>query len=114
MFKNLKRGIVLFGLTLLPFATSLHAQDATPAPTLEPVTLSPEAQAFVDATEVIDESLTGSIDVWGWASAMRDTMDASGVLGAFQKAYPNVTVNITLYNPRSITRAMFIPIFRSP
>jgi lactose/L-arabinose transport system substrate-binding protein len=104
MLRNLKHVIVLFSITLLAFATVLNAgaQDATPAPTLEPVTLSPEAQAFVDSTEVIDANLSGTVEVWGWSAAMRDTMDASGVISAFKKAYPNVTVNVTLYGPSDV------------
>jgi lactose/L-arabinose transport system substrate-binding protein len=45
---------------------------------------------------------TGNIVVWGWTSAMRDTIEASGVLAAFQAEYPDIEVEIVYYAPTDV------------
>jgi lactose/L-arabinose transport system substrate-binding protein len=45
---------------------------------------------------------SGSIVVWGWKSAMTDTMVASGVVDDFRAAYPDVEVEIVEYAPSDV------------
>ncbi len=45
---------------------------------------------------------SGKIVVWGWKSAMTDTMVASGVIDDFKAAYPNVEVEIQEVNPADV------------
>ena len=45
---------------------------------------------------------SGKIVVWGWKSAMTDTMVASGVVDDFKAAYPDVEVEIVEYNPGDV------------
>lgn len=45
---------------------------------------------------------SGKIVVWGWKSAMTDTLVASGVLDDFKAAYPNVEVEIQEYAPQDV------------
>lgn len=42
---------------------------------------------------------SGKIVVWGWASALRDTIEASGVLADFNAAYPDIEVEFVEYAP---------------
>jgi lactose/L-arabinose transport system substrate-binding protein len=45
---------------------------------------------------------SGKIVVWGWKSAMSDTLVASGVLDDFKAAYPDVDVEIQEYSPSDV------------
>ncbi len=45
---------------------------------------------------------SGKIVVWGWKSAMTDTMVASGVVDDFKAAYPDVEVEIVEYAPGDV------------
>jgi lactose/L-arabinose transport system substrate-binding protein len=45
---------------------------------------------------------SGKIVVWGWKSAMSDTLVASGVLDDFKAAYPDVEVEIQEYAPQDV------------
>jgi lactose/L-arabinose transport system substrate-binding protein len=45
---------------------------------------------------------SGKIVVWGWKSAMTDTMVASGVIDDFKAAYPDVEVEIQEVNPSDV------------
>ena len=45
---------------------------------------------------------TGKIVVWGWTAAIRDTIEASGVLEDFKAAYPDVEVEIVYYAPADV------------
>ena len=38
------------------------------------------------------EEISGNIVVWGWTAAIRDTIEAAGLIDAFTAEYPNVTV----------------------
>ncbi len=60
---------------------------------LPAVALSP-----VQATD----TLSGKIVVWGWKSAMTDTLVASGVLDDFRAEYPAVEVEIQEYAPQDV------------
>jgi lactose/L-arabinose transport system substrate-binding protein len=80
----MSRKLIVFLLMTAVFFVplmSLNAQEATLAP---------------------DTSLSGKITIWGWTSAIRDTLEASGVLAAFKAAYPNVEVDITYYKPDEV------------
>ena len=44
---------------------------------------------------------TGEITLWGWKAAM-ETITKTAVLEDFQKAYPDVKVNIVLYQPADV------------
>ena len=73
----------LFGLTLLLLVAMV-------LPTLA----SSPAQA--------QDTPSGKIVVWGWKSAMTDTMVASGVVDDFKAAYPDVEVEIVEYAPADV------------
>jgi len=45
---------------------------------------------------------TGKIVVWGWTAAIRDTIEASGVLADFQAEYPDIEVEIVYYAPSDV------------
>jgi len=45
---------------------------------------------------------TGKITVWGWTAAIRDTIEASGVLADFQAAYPDIEVEIVYHSPQDV------------
>jgi len=45
---------------------------------------------------------TGKITVWGWTAAIRDTVEASGVLADFQAAYPDIEVEIVYHAPQDV------------
>jgi len=42
---------------------------------------------------------SGKIIVWGWAAALRDTIEASGVLADFNAEYPDIEVEFVEYAP---------------
>lgn len=44
----------------------------------------------------------GKITVWGWTAAMRDTLEASGVLEDFKAEYPDVEVEMVYYAPADV------------
>lgn len=46
--------------------------------------------------------VSGKIVVWGWTAAIRDTLEAAGILSAFKEAYPNVEVEIVYYPPADV------------
>src|SRR5688500_2280928 len=48
------------------------------------------------------DDVSGTITIWGWTAAIRDTLEASGVLDDFKAAYPNVTVEIVYYEPTDL------------
>jgi ABC-type glycerol-3-phosphate transport system substrate-binding protein len=48
---------------------------------------------------VVVEKPSGAITLWGWTAAIRDTMEAAGVVDDFKAEYPDVDVEITYYAP---------------
>ncbi len=44
-------------------------------------------------TQAQDE-LSGTITIWGWTAAIRDTIEAAGIVEGFQAEHPNVEVEI--------------------
>lgn len=48
------------------------------------------------------EKPSGKIVVWGWTAAMRDTIEASGVLEDFNAEYPDIEVEIVYYAPGDV------------
>jgi lactose/L-arabinose transport system substrate-binding protein len=61
---------------------------------------APEAEAAEEPAEAEAEAVT--ITVWGWEAAMTDTVEASGVLAAFEEAYPNIDVELVLMAPADV------------
>lgn len=45
---------------------------------------------------------TGKITLWGWTAAIRDTLEASGVLADFQAEYPDIEVEVVYYAPSDV------------
>ena len=41
-----------------------------------------------------DEPVSGTITIWGWTAAIRDTIEAAGVIDAFLAEYPDVEIEI--------------------
>jgi ABC-type glycerol-3-phosphate transport system substrate-binding protein len=48
------------------------------------------------------EKPTGNITLWGWTAAIRDTMEAAGVVDDFYAEYPDTEVEITYYAPNDV------------
>jgi lactose/L-arabinose transport system substrate-binding protein len=46
--------------------------------------------------------LSGKIVIWGWTAAIRDTMEAAGIVENFRAEYPNVEVEIVYYAPSDV------------
>lgn len=46
-----------------------------------------------------DDELSGTITIWGWTSAIRDVVEASGLVDDFLALHPNVNIEITYYAP---------------
>jgi lactose/L-arabinose transport system substrate-binding protein len=46
-----------------------------------------------------DEELSGTITIWGWTAAIRDVIEAAGIVEDFQALHPNVNIEITYYAP---------------
>ena len=48
------------------------------------------------------EKPTGAITLWGWTAAIRDTIEAAGVVDDFYAEYPDTEVEITYYAPNDV------------
>ena len=46
-----------------------------------------------------DDELSGTITIWGWTAAIRDVIEAAGIVEDFQALHPNVNIEITYYAP---------------
>lgn len=44
----------------------------------------------------------GKITIWGWTAAIRDTLEASGVVDDFKAEYPDVELDIVYYAPSDV------------
>ena len=49
-----------------------------------------------------DEPVSGTITIWGWTSAIRDTVEAAGIVEAFLAEYPDVEVEIVYVDPNDM------------
>ena len=49
-----------------------------------------------------DDELSGTIVIWGWTSAIRDVIEAAGIVEEFQALHPNVNIEITYYAPGDV------------
>ena len=49
-----------------------------------------------------NEDISGQITIWGWDAAIRDTLEAAGIVEGFQEEYPNVEVEIVYYAPADL------------
>lgn len=54
------------------------------------------------SVSLAQQDVSGTIVVWGWTAAIRDTIEASGLIEAFNAEYPNVTVEIVYYAPADV------------
>lgn len=72
-----------------PVTEPATTELATTEPAAETTTSNQSLKPPNDATGVIDGDLTGTLEVWSW------TTDPEYQIAAFEKAYPNVTVNFT-------------------
>jgi lactose/L-arabinose transport system substrate-binding protein len=54
------------------------------------------------AVQAQSDDVSGTITIWGWTAAIRDTLEASGVVEDFKAAYPNVTVEIVYYDATDV------------
>ncbi len=48
------------------------------------------------------EKPTGTITLWGWTAAIRDTMEAAGIFEDFYAEFPDTSVEITYYSPNDV------------
>jgi lactose/L-arabinose transport system substrate-binding protein len=108
---NAKNNLIRILSLLVIFAFVLSAcgdgnepsanEPAVDAPAAdEPATEAPAADA--PATEAPAEKPAGEIIVWGWQSALVDTIEASGVLADFQAEYPDITVEFVVTDPADV------------
>jgi lactose/L-arabinose transport system substrate-binding protein len=44
----------------------------------------------------------GKITLWGWTAAIRDTIEAAGIVEDFKKEYPDIEVEIVYYAPGDV------------
>jgi ABC-type glycerol-3-phosphate transport system substrate-binding protein len=44
----------------------------------------------------------GKIVLWGWTAALRDTLEKTGLIEDFKKAYPDIDVEIVYYPPADV------------
>lgn len=49
-----------------------------------------------------DDELSGTITIWGWTAAIRDVVEAAGIVEAFQEMHPNVEIEIIYYAPADL------------
>jgi lactose/L-arabinose transport system substrate-binding protein len=68
----------------------------TPEVVVEVVTATPPPEA----TQAPKPE--GNIVLWGWTAAIRDTLEAAGIVEDFKAEYPDVTVEITYYAPADV------------
>lgn len=71
----------------------------------EPVAEEPAAEeptAVKPAAEKPTEKPSGHIVVWGWQSALVDTIEASGVLADFKAEYPDIQVEFMITDPADV------------
>lgn len=78
-----------------------------------------EKQVPVEVTKIVEKEVTkevvvtptpvpekpkpkGKITVWGWTAALRDTLEAAGIVEDFKKEYPDITVEIVYYGPSDV------------
>ena len=60
------------------------------------VTATPEPEAPAP------EKPSGKIVLWGWDAAIRDTIEAAGIIDAFYEEYPDIEVEIVSYSPNDV------------
>lgn len=93
----------LFLLVILAMALSACG---TADETEEPVVSAPteqEGPVVEGPAEVAaPEKPSGHIVVWGWQSALVDTIDASGVLADFNAEYPDIEVEFLITDPADV------------
>jgi ABC-type glycerol-3-phosphate transport system substrate-binding protein len=63
---------------------------------LSVVTATPEPPTPIPAQP------TGNIVLWGWTAAIRDTVEAAGIVTGFNAEYPDITVEIVYYSPQDV------------
>ena len=44
----------------------------------------------------------GKIMLWGWTAAIRDTVEAAGIIEDFKAEYPDIEVEIEYYGPNEV------------
>lgn len=89
---------------LLPLAAACGAPQTVPVTVPIPVEQTREVPVTAppEATPQPTPKPTGKITVWGWTAAIRDTLEASGVLDDFKAAFPDVQVEIVYYAPQDV------------
>jgi lactose/L-arabinose transport system substrate-binding protein len=66
-------------------------------------TVVEEKEVVVTATPMPEpEKPTGKIVIWGWTAAIRDTIEAAGLIEAFKAEYPDIEVEIQYYGPNEV------------
>lgn len=78
-------------------------------------TVEVEKEVPVEVTKIVEKEVvvtptpvpekpkpTGKITLWGWTAAIRDTLEASGVLEDFKAEYPDIEVEIVYYSPPDV------------
>lgn len=48
------------------------------------------------------EALSGKITIWGWTAAIRDVIEASGLVDDFKAMHPDVEIEIVYYQPTDV------------
>jgi lactose/L-arabinose transport system substrate-binding protein len=56
----------------------------------------------LSAMQAQDEELSGQITIWGWTAAIRDVLEAAGVVEAFLEMHPDVEIEIIYYGPADV------------
>ncbi|NIS79271.1 MAG: extracellular solute-binding protein [Anaerolineales bacterium] len=94
---------ILFLLVILSMVLSACG---TAGETEEPVVSAPvEEEGEVEgevAEEAAPEKPSGHIVVWGWSSALVDTIEGSGVLADFNAEYPDIEVEFMITDPADV------------
>ncbi|MCI0398797.1 MAG: sugar ABC transporter substrate-binding protein [Chloroflexi bacterium] len=70
--------------------------EGTPEVVVEIVTATPPPEP-TDAPKP-----EGNIVLWGWTAAIRDTLEAAGIVEDFNAEFPDVSVEITYYAPQDV------------
>ncbi len=96
--------LALLLVMLLPLAAACGTPQTVPVTVPVPVEQTRQVPVTVppEATSPPTPKPSGKITVWGWTAALRDTLEASGVLDDFKAAFPDIEVEIVYYAPSDV------------
>jgi ABC-type glycerol-3-phosphate transport system substrate-binding protein len=82
--------------------TDAAADAAVEAETDAETSTDTEAETVAESEPVAAEKPAGDIVVWGWEAALNDTIEAAGVIEAFNAEFPDVNVEFLIMAPNDV------------